>query len=151
MQLRLSQRHLPLTFSWKAMAAVWTECEKSWLWVQIHPQCCPECNVTHSSLESNVLLRAPFPSTTSSSPPKHLLLHSFHLSLETCSQARFHQCFLERGAANLVVTLCMSQSYTTIPFLQPHLVAAVVRGPEQPKSSPGPTPWLSPFGRAVGC
>lgn len=114
MQLRPSQRYVPLTFSWKSMVAVWTAWGKSWLWVHIYLWCCPGCDVTHITLESNVLLGAPFPCTTSSSAPQsHLLLHSFHLTFETSSQVRFPSVFSIKRTANLTVTPCMSQSYTT--------------------------------------
>ena len=62
----------------------------------------------------------------------------------------FHQHFRE-GAANLAVTPRMSQSYTTTPSLPQRLVPTVARGPEQPKSSPGPTSSLSPFEDAMDC
>lgn len=77
-QLRPSQQYVHLTFSWKSMVAVWTAWGKSWLWVKTHSWCCPECDHTHMTLESNLLLRTPFPSTTSLSLlANHLLLHVY--------------------------------------------------------------------------
>lgn len=147
-----SQQYVPLTFSWKSMVAVRTAWGKSWLWVRINPWCCPGCDVTHVTLESNVLLGAPFPSATSSSlPPNHLLLHSFHLPFETSSQARFPSALSRRrGCQPCRHPMYVSELHNP-PSLPQYLAPAVARGPEQPKSSPGPTPWLSPFEDAMDC
>lgn len=84
------------------MVAVWTAWGKSWLWVQTHPWCCPGCDHTHTTLESNLLLRAPFPSTTSSSLlANHPLLHSFIYLLKIPLKLDFHQHLWKEGAANL--------------------------------------------------
>lgn len=114
MQLRPSQQYVPLTFSWKRMVAVRAAWGKSWLWIKTHPWCCPECDHIHTTLESNLLLRAPFPFTTSSSLlANHLLLHSFTYLLKFPHRIDFHQHLSEEGAVDLTVTPCVSQSYTT--------------------------------------
>lgn len=97
---RLSQRCVPLTFTWRSISAVWAAWGKNWLWAQLCAWCSPDAML-------RTLLGAPLPSTAPpASPPT-----AFTALLDLPPGLHFHQHFSLKGAANLAQIMHCSDAH----------------------------------------